>query len=257
MSEAAAGRLVPLPPEGRTFTATRRARFGDLSPGGRLRLDALARYVQDVSSDDTADAGLENDSAWVVRRTVIEVAASPGFRELLSLTTFCSGMGGRWAERRVSVTGELGAVIETGSLWVHLDARSGRPVPMPPEFHTCYDVAAHGRVVSARLQHGGDVPPEAVRRPWALRFADFDLLAHVNNAATWAMVEDVMASRPHLRPPMRAELEFRLAIERDDQVELAVVDDADGSIRVWMLDAAPVAGTPPRLFATATVRPVR
>jgi len=245
-----------MPPSGRTFTATRRARFGDLSPGGRLRFDALARYVQDVSSDDTADAGLENDSAWVVRRTVIELAVSPGFRELLSITTFCSGMGGRWAERRVSVTGEFGAAIESGSLWVHLDAGSGRPVPMPPEFHVCYDEAAQGRVISARLQHDGDVPPGGVHRPWALRFVDFDPLGHVNNAATWAMVEDVMVSRPHLRPPLRAELEFRLAIERDDLVELVVVDD-DGSLQVWVLDAAPPPGTPPRLFATATVRSTR
>ena len=58
---------------GRTFTAERLVRFGDLSRGGRLRFDALARYLQDVSGDDTADAGLVDDIAWVVRRTLVEV----------------------------------------------------------------------------------------------------------------------------------------------------------------------------------------
>ena len=253
MPELAAGALLPIPPVGRTFSATRRTRFGDLSPGGRLRFDALARYLQDVSSDDTSDAGLENDVAWVVRRTAIEVAASPRFREQLTLTTFCSGLGGRWAERRVSVVGDAGASVEAVALWVHLDAESGRPLPLPADFHACYDEAARGRTVSARLQHESDPPPDGERRPWALRFTDFDLLGHVNNAATWAMVEDVLVTRTHLRPPYRAELEYRLAIERDDRIDLVVADREDGSIAMWVVEATPAAGASPRLFATATV----
>src|SRR5579862_3365906 len=145
MPESGADRLVPRPAEGRTFEATRRARFGDLDGRGRLRFDALARFLQDVSSDDTSDAGLENDVAWVVRRTAIALLASPRFREVLTLTTFCSGTGGRWAERRVSVTGDRGAAIEAVSLWVHLDHRSGRPLPLPADFHAAYDDAAEGR----------------------------------------------------------------------------------------------------------------
>ena len=256
MAEPAADRLLPVPPSGRTFTATRRARFGDLSPGGRLRLDALARYLQDVSSDDTTDAGLENDVAWVVRRTVLEITSGPRFRELLELTTFCSGTGGRWAERRVSVRGEAGAAVEAVSLWVHLDAESGRPRLLPDDFHRHYDEAAQGRTVSARLQHDSAVPDGAASRPWPLRFADFDLLGHVNNAATWAMVEDVLADRPGLRPPMRAELEYRAAIERGDQIELAVVDEPDGSLAIWVREAEPPPDEPARLFATGVVRPI-
>jgi acyl-ACP thioesterase len=254
MPELAADRMLPWPASGRTFTVGRRVRFGDLSPGGRLRFDALARFLQDVSSDDTADAGLANDVAWVVRRVAVEVTASPQFREQLSLTTFCSGTGGRWAERRVSVTGDAGAALQAVSLWVHLDAESGRPVTLPADFHACYDEAAQGRQVSARLQHHSQVPDRAEVVSWSLRFTDFDLLGHVNNAATWAMVEEALASRGHLRPPMWAELEYRLAIERGDRVELAVADEPDGSLSLWVRDAAPVAGAPARLFATATVR---
>jgi acyl-ACP thioesterase len=248
MAEAAADRMLELPVTGRSFRTTRPARFGDLSPGGRLRLDAIARYVQDIASDDTTDAGLENDMAWVARRTAVEVRATPGFREQLSLTTFCSGYGGRWAERRVSIVGEEGASIETVSLWVHLDADSGRPVPLPDDFHEIYGEAAAGRVVSARLQHPGEVPDGAVRRPWALRFTDFDLLGHVNNAATWAMVEEELVDRRHLRPPYRAELEYRLPIEREDLVELATLDHPDGSLSIWMTSP-----NGDRMFATATV----
>ena len=158
MPEPAADRLVPVPAVGRTYRGRRLARFGDLDPSGRLRLDALARYLQDVSSDDTTDAGLANDVAWVVRRTLVEMTRTPRFREQLELCTFCSGTGGRWAERRVSVVGERGAAVECASLWVHLDAESGRPQRLPDDFHRHYDQAAGGRTVSARLQHSARGP---------------------------------------------------------------------------------------------------
>ena len=69
-------------------------------PGGRLRFDALVRYLQDVSNDDTRDAGFDDVMGWVVRRTVIEVGSSPSTWSR-RLSTWCCGDGGRWAERRV------------------------------------------------------------------------------------------------------------------------------------------------------------
>jgi acyl-ACP thioesterase len=251
MPDAGADQMVPVPERGRTFSAQRRARFGDLNPRGRLRLDSLARFVQDVSSDDTADAGLDNDVAWVVRRTKVTIDRSPGFRELLTLTTFCSGQGGRWAERRVSVTGDQGAAVETVSLWVHLDAATGRPVTLPADFHRHYDEAARGRTVSARLQHPSQPPAEASAVPWAIRATDFDLLGHVNNAATWAVVEDVLADQDRGRHRLEAELEYRLAIEPGDVVAVASCRASDGSTGIWITDPAT---DPPRLYATALVR---
>ena len=47
-------------------------RLGDVDPDGRLRLDALTRYTQDVSDDDTTDAGLDVEPGWVVRSTVVD-----------------------------------------------------------------------------------------------------------------------------------------------------------------------------------------
>jgi acyl-ACP thioesterase len=255
MPEPGADRLVPLPGTGRTFTATRRVRFGDLDPSGRLRLDSLARFVQDVSSDDTSDAALENDMAWVVRRTAVEWGRSPRFRELITLTTFCSGTGSRWAERRVSVKGERGADIEAVSLWVHLDAGSGRPLVLPAEFHAHYDEAAQGRRVSSRLQHPTEVPTTGRRDRWPLRATDFDLLGHVNNAATWAIVEEALSTRPHVGFPLRAELEYRQAIERDDQVAVVSADEDDGVVSLWVVDASTGPGSPSRIFATARVFP--
>ena len=76
--------MVGRPSSGRTFAGQRRVRLGDCSPGGRLRLDATARYLQDLSDDDTRDAGFAQ-MTWVVRRTVIDVQRFATYLEPLEL----------------------------------------------------------------------------------------------------------------------------------------------------------------------------
>ena len=211
--------VVPVPASGRTYTTARRVRLGDVRPSGRLRLDALARYLQDIANDDATDAGLENAMAWVVRRVVFELA--PGltsFRDDVELVTFCGGTGSRWAERRtdVGVGGEV--LVRAAALWVHVDPVRGRPAPLPPEFLDLYGEAAGGRTVAARLRH--EPPPDNIAAPrrWALRATDLDLLGHVNNAIALATVEDSLIRDEGL--PRRLEVEYRDAIEWEDDVQL-------------------------------------
>lgn len=217
--------LVPPPLSGRTFSSHRKIRLGDVCPEGSLRLDALIRYAQDVSNDDTADADLADDLAWVVRRTVVDVLADAELGETLTFTTFCSGIGGRWAERRLRVRGDRGGHYEIATLWVHLDAESNRPKRLSDQFLDLYGEASRGRRVSARLVH--DPPPdEAERRSWPLRFVDFDVFGHVNNAAYWAVVEEHMAERSLRRCGRRIELEYGAGIGFDDAVGIS--PDAPG-----------------------------
>ena len=78
---------------GRRFSRTRKVRLGDAGGDGRLRLDALARYLQDIANDDAVDAGLEGAMAWVVRRIEVEWTGLPALGDLVELTTFCTGVG--------------------------------------------------------------------------------------------------------------------------------------------------------------------
>lgn len=216
---------------GRAYTATRRVRWGDADARARLRLDGVARYLQDVSNDDTRDAGLGLHLPWVVRRTTIDVVRAPLAGEVLTLTTFCGGTGTAWAERRTTIEGDGGGHVEAASLWVAIDRDSGRPVRLHPEFLETYGSAADGRTVGARLHHPG--PADDVdRRPWPLRSTDHDGMGHVNNAATWEPVEDELERRGLV--PVRAELEYPGAIEPADTVELrsTLVDDV---LHLWLL----------------------
>lgn len=223
--------LVERPRAGRVFEGSRRVRLADVSPGGRLRLDAAARFLQDVSADDTADAALPDAEAWVVRKTVIEVAAFPRYLEPIALATWCSGTGSHWAERRISIAGAQGGAIEAATTWVHFDSATGRPSRIPAGFDEIYGEAAAGRKVKARLDHPDPPAGELEGFTWPLRFTDFDVLGHVNNAACWQIVEEALSSRRDLRAPLVAEVQHRTAIERGATVDVAALHDAD--LKLW------------------------
>ena len=233
--------LVSRPSSGRVFEGARRVRLADVSPAGRLRLDAAARFLQDLSADDTADAALPDAEAWVVRKTVIEVSAFPRYLEPLELATWCSGTGSHWAERRISIVGERGGAIEAATTWVHIDLDSGRPTRIPAGFDDVYGEAHGGRRVKARLDHPDPPDGEGAGFAWPLRFTDFDVLDHVNNAACWQIVEEALSARKDLRAPLQAEVQHRTAIERGAEVRVHV-QDADG-LTLWALTGGAVAVT--------------
>ena len=91
----AAAEFLPPPAAGRVFTAGYPIRRTDVTPGGRLRLDALARYVQDVAEDDVADSGLAEPYGWLVRRCALTIRGYPRRGQRLRLATFCSAIGPR------------------------------------------------------------------------------------------------------------------------------------------------------------------
>lgn len=176
---------------GRRHTARRTVRLGDVDPAGELRLDAVARYLQDVASDDALVAGLPNALGWVVRRTLIRVAAPAITGERVELSTWCTGAGRSWAERRTTIRSESGAEIDAVSLWVQVDVATGRPSRLPEEFFSIYGPAAAGRQVSSKLTLPSRPPADAtLERAWRFRRADLDQFGHVNNAAQLALVEE-------------------------------------------------------------------
>jgi acyl-ACP thioesterase len=228
--------LVSRPATGRRFTAQTRVRLADVSVTGRLRLDATTRMLQDVSSDDTADAAYAPDAVWVIRRLEIELVREtrlPRMRDVLTLVTWCSGTGPRWAERRTDLECDGEVVVRCAALWVLVDFETGRPIPLGSGFDAVYGEAAGGRRVGQRLRH--DPPPaNAPATPWPLRVTDLDVLGHVNNAAYWAPVEEWLDGLPSGWRVDRAELEFRGGIDRTDAVQ-TVEALADGDLKLWLV----------------------
>jgi acyl-ACP thioesterase len=200
--------LLVAPTAGRVFRRPATVGLADVTPAGRARLDAVARWLQDVAWADVTDAGVEDEGVWVVRRMELRVGRAPRFDEPLELATFCSGTGRLWAERSTAIRGAAGAEVDAVALWVHLNRDGTRPRPLPPGFDTIYGEAAGGRRVKARLRHPADPPAGAATRPWSFRFADLDMAGHVNNSVYWAVLEEELAGA-ELPAGWRGEIEHR------------------------------------------------
>ena len=202
---------------GRVFRASRRIRLSDTAADGRLRLDAVARYLQDVAADDVLDAGWQPDEhVWIVRRMTIDVE-SPFLRDTtVELATLCSGTAPTAAARSTSLRGDAGGRIDTETVWIHL-GRDLRPARLDPRFHDVYGESGAGRRASTRLELGSGVPAGDAR-PWPLRVTDIDQLGHVNNAAYWGAAEELLA--PDGPAARRVVLEYRQPLDLGDEVVL-------------------------------------
>jgi acyl-ACP thioesterase len=225
--------LVDRPARGRVFRQWRRPSLADCAPSGRVRLDALARWAQDIAYADAEDVGLSQGAAWVIRRSRMCVRRFPRFGEQFELATFCSGLGRMWAERRTSIV-RVGDdpeadEVELGTLWVHLDPRNGHPFPLTAEELAVWGETAADRHVTARLRHPA---PEAVEGStrWWFRATELDLAGHINNAAYLQPLEEELL-RDGDPPSIDIEIEYRSPAQPGEQRVLV------GGPRRWIISA--------------------
>lgn len=210
----------------RRFTTRRRISLSDTDASGRLRLDAIARHLQDVASEDWLDAGFDHDShVWVVRRTELAVHEHFTPEGWVELETWCSGVAGSAAARRYSIRGEEGGRVEAESIWIHL-GHDLRPKRLDERFLEIYGTSAAGRRAPTRFNL--PAPDAFDGERWSFRATDIDRLGHVNNAAYWVPLEERWADR--LRGFVRAALEYRQPIDLDEAVEVI-----EGRETMWLV----------------------
>ena len=218
---------------GRSFSGEFPVRLADADSSGVVRLDGVARFLQDVATDDWDATGIEASDTWVVRRTAVRVAPGgrwPRYKERLTLTTWCAGYGAAWAERRTDLAVDGTLLVEAAALWVPVN-RTGHPVRLRPLFFEVYGESVAGRKVPGRVP-APVVVESARRRPWPLRRADLDIVGHVNNAAVWQAVTEVVTV-----PVTQVTVVHHGPVESGHEVTLASVPRAvwllvDGEVRV-------------------------
>jgi acyl-ACP thioesterase len=231
-------------PQGRRYEVARRVHLDDTDGTGAAGIDAVARYLQDVATDDSHDAGIYENArgVWVLRRADVLLRRLPVLYDEIHLVTFCSGSGRAWAERRTRITDAHGEVlVESAAIWVYIDRDRGRPLPLDPGFADWYGESAMGRRVSGKLHLPGP-PADAASRQWPVRHSDFDVLDHVNNARSLEAVADEVAIRLPGTRPESFTVEYRGMLERGDAIELrsSIEDgssrDGHGSVlTAWLL----------------------
>ena len=217
--------LDPQPASGRTFRTSYRIRLSDTDAVGRLRLDAVARFLQDAATDDVSETGWgAPEHLWVLRSVRIDVAKPFLDDQAVTIVTWGSSFSSLAAGRRWSLTGDVVGSIEVDSTWIHLGP-DARPARIGSGFDG-YAEAAQGKVASTRLTLAPP-PLDGKRTAWPLRATDVDRMGHVNNAAYWAAIEHRLAGRdPDLRGPIRARLDYRHPLDLGEDVELVEKTDA-------------------------------
>jgi acyl-ACP thioesterase len=239
--------LVPPTDGGRLFVHRVLAGLADVAPSGRVRLDAIARWLQDAALADVVDAGLHGTGgAWVVRRSRLVVERFPRFGARLRVATFCSGTGPMVAERRTVISEGDAVLVQAVALWVFVDPAAGRPRPLPEAFAAVYGASAAGRTVRGRLRHPAEPPVGTPARPWRFRAADLDLAGHVNNAVYWQVLEEDLVPAD---PPdgMEVEIEHRAAADAGEAAihgldGMRWISDPDGQVVATLAVGTPDSG---------------
>jgi acyl-ACP thioesterase len=91
-----------------------------------------------------------------------------------------------------------------------------QPSKVPADILAILSTSAAGRDVNARLLLRDKLFDASTTHAesWPLRFADFDAVGHMNNAAYWTIVEEFLADHRTVRAPLRAIVEHVVQVEQ-------------------------------------------
>jgi acyl-ACP thioesterase len=238
-------RLAPLPRTGYVFRTSWPVATGDIGTNLDLRLDSVARYIQEVGAQNLVDAGeAEDHPHWLVQRTVIDVLEPIDFPNGVSFSRWCSALSSRWCTMRVDLVGDDGGRIETEGFWIAINSKTLTPQrvseTLVEKFASTTEV--HRLKWARWLDDPDDVDEEV---PFPLRRTDIDIFEHVTNTAYWHAIHEVVARFPDVcTPPYRAVVEYRRPIAYGENVtlgwtrrgdEVAIRLTVDGDVRAAAL----------------------
>ena len=243
-------RLRPRPDSGYVYRTSWPVTTGDIDSDLHLRLDGVARYIQEVGAENLVDAGeAEQHPHWLVQRTVIDVVEPIEWPTEVAFSRWCSALSTRWCTMRVDVEGAEGGRIETEGFWIAINQETLTPQRVSDSLID--------RFASTTDEHRLKWRPwlhnlESAQReiPFALRRTDIDVFSHVTNTAYWHAIHEVVAEEPDVcAAPYRAVVEYRRPIQYGEDVTLRWTrrDDA--------VDIALTVGDEVR--AAALLRPLR
>ncbi len=214
--------LTPCPDESRAFHEQWPVRLGDTDGRERLRLDAVARYLQDIGYDhlQVVDEG-DLHQGWIVRRTVIDVLRPIEFGDRVHLRRWPAALSNRWCNMRIQVRSELGGLIEAEMFLIHVDIEAGRPARMSERFMAPMLAATTEHRLRWRPALRQQATTDVELRPFPLRVTDVDRYGHVNNAVHWEAVEEAVAWFPDVAAsPYRVILEHAGPVLGSDEVRI-------------------------------------
>lgn len=234
----------------RFYEGRYRVRTGDVDQHMRVRLDAVARYLQDIANDniEATDFG-DTDPFWIVRRTVIDVIRPFSWPADVTAQRWCGALSTRWTNMRVRLTADHETnrfnpeprepgLIETEAFWINVNEQ-GMPSRLSDDAFEMLSAMTDEHRLRWRSMNPEQAPAAADTalpdREHVLRSTDFDPFKHLNNAAYLEAIEDELIDHPDLvEGPHRTVIEYLRPIVPGTPITLRRVREPD-RLLVWML----------------------
>ena len=234
----------------RFFETDFRVRTDDVDQEMRVRLDAIARYLQDAANDNLAATEFaETAPYWIVRRTIIDVLEPITWPSDFHVERWCGASSTRWTNMRVRLTAESqtnrfnpeprpNGHVETEAFWINVNEQG-----MPSRITDSALELLNSMTDEHRLRWKAMNPEKAPAagevdlpdREHVLRVTDFDPFRHLNNAAYLEAVEDELTGHTDLIDvPHRAIVEYLRPITPGTPITLRRKRDAE-VLYLWML----------------------
>jgi acyl-ACP thioesterase len=220
--------LRALPDTGYVYRTSWPVMTGDIDEHLHLRLDGVARYIQEVGAENLVDAGeAEAHPHWIVNRTVIDVLTPIEWPHDVTFSRWCSALSTRWCTMRVDLVDSSGGRIETEGFWIAINKDTLTPSrvsdTLTEKFATTTD--EHRLKWRPWLEDPRHTDTET---PFALRRTDIDIFQHVTNAAYWHAIHEVIAAHPEVATaPYRAVVEYRRPIQFGEEVTIRSTRQGD------------------------------
>lgn len=227
--------LSPLPEHGYVYRTSARLLTSDVDSNLRLRLDGVARNIQEVGAEHLGDCGYADvHPHWIVQRTVIDVLEPLELPNHVTYRRWCSGISTRWCSMRVCLEGSEGGRIETEGFWINMNEETATPSLISEDLFARFATTTENTRLKWRPWLPGPASDDRVT-PFALRHTDIDLFRHVNNTVYWHGVHEVMALYPDVvAGTHRAVVEYRKPIQPGESVSIHSAVDGD-AVRLWFV----------------------
>jgi acyl-CoA thioester hydrolase len=184
-----------------TYTLTLDVRHDECDVYGHLNNAVYLRYMQEAAFQASADAGLDGAAFeamgrfWLIRGHEIEYLAPVRGGDSLQIKTWNLGYRRTLMRRAYEMSNILTGVIiaKAHTDWVFLDARSQRPVSIPPEVVAAYltPEEASQPLQKPNFPTPSALPEEVLRFQKRIEWRDLDAMQHLNNAIYPSYAEDV------------------------------------------------------------------
>lgn len=189
----------------------------------KSQIQAIVRYFQEIATHHSTLVGVgpqvlfEKGVIWFLNRLEIEIFRYPLLYEDIRVKTWSRGFKRFKGFREYFMTSDLGEIARGTSIWIFFDIVQNRISTIPLDIQDQYEVDKEkwfDNEIDAWRPCGKIEPENTI--DISLRYSDFDVNRHVNNAVYFGFLETLhdQMLRPDPKPIRNIKIRYNQEIER-------------------------------------------